>query len=119
VIKKRRPHNQPVPNSPFSIPNLSPPYLHDSSIAVGKDIETELGLPGTLLNGIRPDPANSLSALIDRNLRSRLIRLYEMDQDLRDVKVTGRGFWVDKEKGFSAEEQEALILYLLTLPPPS
>jgi hypothetical protein len=99
----------------------SPPYLHDSSIAVGKDPESELGLPGTLLNRVRPDPVNSLRALIDRNLRNRLIRLYEMDQDLRDVKVTGKGheFWVDKENGFSAEEQEALILYLLTLPPPS
>jgi hypothetical protein len=99
----------------------SAPYLHDSSIAVGKDPETELGLPGTLLQGIRPDPVNSLRALIDRNLRGRLIDLYEGDPDLKAVKVTGTGheYWVDEEGGFSAGEQEALILYLLTLPPPS
>jgi hypothetical protein len=99
----------------------SAPYLHDSSIAVGKDPETELGLPGTLLQGIRPDPVNSLRALIDRSLRGRLIDLYEGDPDLKAVKVTGTGheYWVDEEGGFSAGEQEALILYLLTLPPPS
>lgn len=98
----------------------SPPYLHDGSIAVGPDPERELGLPGTLLRGVRPDPANSLRALVDRSLRQRIVQVYERDRGLREMKVTGRGheFWVDEEAGFSRQEQEALILYLLTLPPP-
>jgi hypothetical protein len=98
----------------------SPPYLHDSSIAVGTDPAIELGLPGTLLRRIRPDPVNSLRALLDRDLRQRLIDLYAEDEQLRAVKVTGTGheFWVDAGSGFSSHEQQALILYLLTLPPP-
>jgi mono/diheme cytochrome c family protein len=98
----------------------SPPYLHDSSIAVGADLGEDLGLPGTLLRGVRPDPVNSLRALVDRGLRRQLLALYEEDAQLRAVKVTGTGHenWVDADSGFSSHEQQALILYLLTLPPP-
>ncbi|MBE0596789.1 MAG: cytochrome C oxidase Cbb3 [Desulfuromonadales bacterium] len=98
----------------------SPPYLHDSSIAVGPDAGTDLGLPGTFARGVLPDPANSLAALLDRQLRRRLIRLYEEDWELQAAKVTGTGheFWVDAQAGFSTREQQSLIHYLLTLPAP-
>ncbi len=58
----------------YKVPNLiglawSAPYLHDSGVAVGPDAQKDLGLPGTLEKGVSPDPANSLRALIDRQIR--------------------------------------------------
>jgi hypothetical protein len=36
----------------------------DGAVAVGLDVETQVGLPGTLLERVCPDPANSLRALV-------------------------------------------------------
>ncbi len=93
------------------------PYLHDGSIAVGPDSEEDIGIPGTLHTGIRPDPVNSLRALLDRDLRRQVIEATEDSEALRATKVTGTGHeqWVDAQAGFSEEEQEALIHYLLSL----
>jgi hypothetical protein len=93
------------------------PYLHDGSIAVGPDINEHIGIPGTLHAGIRPDPVNSLRALVDRNLRQRVIETTQNSEPLRLTKVTGTGHehWVDKESGFTRLEQEALIHYLLSI----
>ena len=95
----------------------TPPYLHDSSIAVGPDPEVDLGVPGTLLAGISPDPVNSLRALLDRGLRQRVIEVTQAHPDLVLAKVTGsgHGHWVDQEAGYTDEEQEALVSYLLSL----
>jgi hypothetical protein len=95
----------------------TPPYLHDSSIAVGPDPVLQLGLPGTLLQGIPPDPVNSLRALLDRNLRRRVVEtnLAHADSEMAKVVGTGHEHWVDEEAGFGPREQDALIRYLLLL----
>ena len=98
----------------------SAPYLHDGGVAVGKDVNTQLGLPGTVEQNILPDPANSLRALVDRDLRSRAVSANEASAALRRMNVQGVGheYWADRHSGFSDQEQEALILYLLTFEPP-
>jgi hypothetical protein len=95
----------------------TPPYLHDGSIAVGPDINEHIGIPGTLHAGIKPDPINSLRALVDRNLRQRVIEVTENSEPLQLTKVTGTGHehWVDEEAGYTELEQEALIHYLLSV----
>jgi hypothetical protein len=103
----------------YKVPSLlglywSAPYLHDGGVAVGPNLKTQLGIPGTLDKGILPDPVNSLFALVDKELREKVIKA---NQPRKDVHVTGEGheFWVDKSTGYSKNEQEALIKYLLTL----
>jgi hypothetical protein len=95
----------------------TPPYLHDGSIAVGPDLDKQIGIPGTLHVGIRPDPVNSLRALIDRNLRQRVIEATVDSKPLQLTKVTGTGHkhWVDEEAGYTELEQTALIHYLLSI----
>jgi hypothetical protein len=95
----------------------TPPYLHDSSIAVGADPQTDLGIPGTLARGRDVDPVNSLRALLDRQLRARVINANQADPAMRKAKVVGVGHehWVDREEGYSHEDQLALIDYLLSL----
>jgi hypothetical protein len=95
----------------------TPPYLHDGSIAVGPDIDTDIGITGTLHVNIRPDPINSLRALVDRDLRRRVIEETANAEPLRLTNVTGTGHehWVDQEAGYSRREQDALIRYLLSL----
>jgi hypothetical protein len=95
----------------------SAPYLHDSSIAVGVDAETELGIPGTLRRGRDVDPVNSLRALLDRGLRSRVIEANQSDAAMQKAKVLGIGHehWVDEQAGYSLEDQSALIDYLFSL----
>lgn len=97
----------------------SAPYLHDGGVAVGPDDRTQLGVAGTLLKGVPPDPVNSLRALVDRQLRERVLAANRQSPALRDAHVTGAGheFWVDGEAGFTRGEQDALIHYLLTLVP--
>ncbi|MDQ0256939.1 cytochrome c553 [Evansella vedderi] len=95
----------------------SAPYLHDGGVAVGPDIKKDLGIPGTLRKAIKPDPANSLMALVDRNLRQKVIEANKADPSLEKVHVTGEGheFWVDEEAGFTEEEKEALVEYLMSI----
>jgi hypothetical protein len=95
----------------------TPPYLHDSSIAVGPDPSIHLGVPGTLLSRIAPDPLNSLRAMVDRDLRRRVIAVNQANPDMVLAKVKGIGHehWVDAEAGYTAEEQDALLRYLLSL----
>ncbi|MBU8906930.1 electron transport protein [Desertibacillus haloalkaliphilus] len=93
------------------------PYLHDGGVAVGPNIKTDVGIPGTLNKGIEPDPRNSLRAMIDQSLRERVIAANKASSDLQDVHIKGVGhtYWVDETTGFSEEDQEALIDYLLSL----
>jgi len=95
----------------------TPPYLHDSGVAVGPDAARQLGVPGTLFANVRPDPVNSLRAMIDRDLRGRVIAANAASERAVWMKVTGTGHehWVDEAAGFSPEDQDALIHYLLNL----
>jgi hypothetical protein len=84
---------------------------------VGPDEQTQCGVPGTLLQGISPDPVNSLRALIDRELRQRVIAANAAAPSLQAMHVQGIGheFWVDAENGFTPSDQEALIQYVFSL----
>lgn len=94
----------------------SAPYLHDGGVAVGPEL-SQAGLSETLMKGIKPDPYNSLKAMIDRRLRQQVIDANRKDSRLRDTHVTGQGheFWVDDGTGFTKEQQDALVHYLLSL----
>lgn len=93
------------------------PYLHDGGVAVGLDVEKELGMAGTLMKGIMPDPRNSLTAMVDKELREKVIKANRASKALQDVHVDGSGHehWVDQSTGFTKEEQDALVEYLLSL----
>jgi hypothetical protein len=95
-------------------------YLHDGGVAVGDQPESQLGLPGTLGKGVPPDPRQSLRALLDRDLRARVVAANAADVDVRSMHVRGIGheFWVDTAAQFSLSEQSALLDYLLTLTAP-
>jgi len=99
----------------------SAPYLHDGGVAVGKDVQTDLGLPGTVEKNKMPDPANSMKALVDRELRSRVVAANAASAELRRMNVQGVGhsYWVDSHAGFTDQQQRALILYLLSYQPGS
>lgn len=53
---------------------------------------------------------------MDRDLRARVVAA---NAPLKRMNVEGVGhnYWVDARAGFSAEQQQALILYLLTYDP--
>lgn len=93
------------------------PYLHDGGVSVGLSATKDLGVAGTLLRGIAPDPRNSLRALLDRKLRQKVVEANEASGALRRTHVVGKGhhFWADEEAGFTRKEQDALIEYLLSL----
>lgn len=97
----------------------SAPYLHDGGVAVGPNENEHIGVPGTLLKGIKPDPKNSLKALVDKQLRQKVIDANRKSEQLQKINIEGIGheYWVDVNTGFTEEEQEALIQYLLSLTP--
>jgi hypothetical protein len=106
----------------YKVPSLiglywTAPYLHDGGVSVGDDIRQDLGISGTLLKGKNPDPYNSLKALVDKELRAKVIQANKSSPQLRQVHVEGGGheYWVDPTTGFTKEEQEALISYLLSI----
>jgi hypothetical protein len=112
-----------APAGGYAIPGLlglafSPPYLHDGGVAVGIDSERQLGLPGTLLAGVVPDARNSLRAMVDRDLRARVVAANHASAALRRANVEGVGhaFWVDTAAGFTAAAQSALLDWLLAQP---
>ena len=96
------------------------PYLHDGGVAVGANADREIGLPGTLYAGVLPHPAHSLRALLDRDLRRRVIEANANSPRARATNVSGHGHdhYVDAAAGFSREEQEALIAFLLAIDKP-
>jgi hypothetical protein len=65
------------------------------------------------------DPRSSLRALLDRELRGRVVAANRADRARWDLHVRGVGheFWVDPAAGFSPAEQQALIEHLLSLRP--
>ena len=106
----------------YKVPSLlglywSAPYLHDGGVAVGQKLNEEIGITATLYNGKKADPKNSLLALIDSELRQKVIQENAKNQKLKTAHVSGEGheYWVDHTTGFTKEEQKALIMYLLTV----
>ena len=124
------------PAGGYKVPSLiglyvTAPYLHDGGVAAGaqalkRDIQgngftvanpDQLGMAGTLLQGIQPDPGASLRVLVDRNLREQMIATNRANPDLQRSNVDGSGhnYWVDAESGFTIQDQTDLIEFLLSL----
>jgi hypothetical protein len=104
---------------------LTAPYLHDGGVAVRQGAlavapngsyqiadPTGLGLSGTLSQGILPDAASSLRALLDRNLRKQVVATNRANPALKISNLDGSGhnFYVD-----DAKDQQDLINFLLAL----
>lgn len=122
------------PAGGYKVPSLiglavTAPYLHDGGVAAGPEAlkqdkkryrvanVDQLGMAGTLLNGIQPDPRASLRVLLDRRLRRPMIAANRASPELRQSNVDGSGhnYWVDKGAAFSLQEQNDLIEFLLSL----
>ncbi|MBE9170218.1 hypothetical protein IQ238_22775 [Pleurocapsales cyanobacterium LEGE 06147] len=122
------------PAGGFKVPNLiglylTAPYLHDGGVAAGPDAlqlteegfeiinPDQLGMAGTLLKGIQPDPSNSLRVLVDRDLRQEIIAANRADESLQRVNIEGIGhnYWVDRQAGFTTQDQSDLIQFLLSI----
>lgn len=110
--------------------HLSAPYLHDGGVAVREGAlevsedgrftvqdETGLGLWGTLSQGISADPASSLRALVDSELRRKVVQANRSHPELVNANLDGSGhdFFVDRTTGFNPRQQTDLINFLLAL----
>jgi cytochrome c5 len=113
------------PDSPggYKVPALvglavSAPYLHDGGVAVGADRDRK-GVAATLLQGIAPDPRESLRALVDRKIRADVVAANRASPRLQRMHVegTGHAFWVDGGADFTGDDQEALLAFLLAFRP--
>jgi cytochrome c551/c552 len=91
------------------------PYLHDGGVAVGPNGKTDIGVSATLLKGIPADPKNSLKALVDKKLREKVVKANKASKQLQQNHTVGSGhnYWVDETTGFTKEDQEALVQYLM------
>ncbi|MCK6457812.1 MAG: hypothetical protein L6Q92_14940 [Phycisphaerae bacterium] len=109
---------------------LKAPYLHDGGVAVGPDalqINPDgsfqivnldaVGVAGTLRRNGPVSAANSLRALLDRDLREAVVTLNGFDPNLTSLGIEGKGheFWVDPGAGFTYQQQSDLIRFLLAL----
>ncbi|MCC5602680.1 hypothetical protein [Nostoc favosum] len=108
---------------------LSAPYLHDGGAAVRAGSlkvdsnaiavvdKSGLGLSGTLSLGIPADPASSLRALVDRDLRALVVKANKANPSLvrSNLDGTGHYFYVDRQAGFNSNQQTDLINFLLAL----
>ena len=118
----------------YKVPSLiglavTAPYLHDGGVAAGKEAlqgdkngyqvvnPEQLGMVGTSLNNIAPDPNASLRVLVDRNLRRQVVLANRANSDLQKSNADGSGhnYWVDKQAGFTIGDQNDLIEFLLSL----
>lgn len=109
------------PAGGYKVPNLiglylTAPYLHDGGAAAGTEAE-QLGMAGTLMQNILPDPAASLRVLVDRNLREKAVAANRANADLQAANVDGSGheYWVDEQAGYTEGQQNDLIQFLLSL----
>jgi len=115
----------------YKVPSLvglavTAPYLHDGGVAAPAAAvdragrtrdDVPVGLPATLLQGLRADPRASLHALVDRGLRARVVEANRAEPRLRRANVDGSGhaFWADAEAGVDDAARVALIEFLLSL----
>jgi len=126
-----------LPNGGYKTTTLrglyfSAPYLHDGGVAVREGSlaffrdgrfqvvdPSGLGLTGTLSQGLSADPANSLRALLDRELREKVVGANKFNPALSpersNLDGTGHEFYVDNQAGFSPQQQTDLINFLLAL----
>lgn len=121
------------PAGGYKVPSLiglavTAPYLHDGGVAATAEAlqkqenrfvvadSEQLGMTGTLLQGILPDPEASLRVLLDRQLRTEAIAINRNNPDLQQANVDGSGhnYWVDAEN-YTLQEQTDLIQFLLSL----
>lgn len=122
-------------NGGFKVQHLiglytSAPYLHDGGVAATKTAlqpdadgsfsianPDEMGMAGTLMQNRNPDPEASLRVLIDRDLRQVAVTANRKNPDLQATHVDGSGheYWVDRQAGYSADDQTALIQFLLSI----
>lgn len=123
------------PAGGYKVPSLiglaiTAPYLHDGGVAAGSEAlerqadgsytianPDQIGLPGTSMRWIAPDPAASLRLLVDRQLRQPAVEANRANGDLQRSHIDGSGhnYWVDREAGYSPQEQNDLIEFLLSL----
>lgn len=109
----------------YKIPGLvglwwSAPYLHDGGVAVAPG-ESIVGVGNIRARDLPVDPRASLRALLDRELRARVIAANHADAARWALHTRGVGheFWVDPGAGFTPAEQGALVEYLLSLRVPA
>ncbi len=119
----------------YKVPSLvglhvTAPYLHDGGVAASAtalELGTndqyqilqpdQMGLAGTAMQMVVPDPAASLRVLLDRDLRIVAVAANRANPDLQATHVDGSGheYWVDDEAGFTAQQQTDLIEFLLSI----
>lgn len=123
------------PSGGYKVPSLiglavTAPYLHDGGVSASAEALRQdengrfqvvnadhLGMAGTLIQTILPDPAASLRVLLDRHLRAPTIAANQANADLQRANIDGSGhlYWVDEAAGFTPQEQTAVIEFLLSL----
>lgn len=123
------------PTGGYKVPSLvglavSAPYLHDGGVAASATAiapqsdgtytvvkPDEMGLSGTWMQRIAPDPEASLRVLVDRNLRAIAVDANRANPDLQITNSDGSGhaYWVDQTAGFSPQDQTDLIQFLLSI----
>lgn len=118
----------------YKVPNLiglylTAPYLHDGGVAASAEAIKEsddrytvthpdrMGMAGTLMQQVLPDPAASLRVLVDRDLRQVAVNANRANPDLQIDHIDGSGheYWVDPKAGFTTQDQTDLIQFLLSL----
>ncbi|MDP8964990.1 MAG: hypothetical protein M3O33_13625 [Cyanobacteriota bacterium] len=122
------------PAGGYKVPSLiglhvTAPYLHDGGVAASSEAlkrddkgftvanPDQLGMAGTLLKNIQPDPSASLRVLLDRKLRKPTVAANRANPDLQRSNVDGSGhaYWVDTKAGYAVQDQTDLIQFLLSL----
>ncbi|YAF99376.1 MAG: hypothetical protein AB3A66_29500 (plasmid) [Nodularia sp. CChRGM 3473] len=126
-----------LPNGGYKTTTLrglyfSAPYLHDGGVAVREGSlkvfpngrfevvdPSGLGLTGTLSRGLPADPSSSLRALLDHELREKVVAANKLNPALSpqrsNLDGTGHKFYVDEQTGFNPRQQTDLINFLLAL----
>ena len=118
----------------YKVPSLiglhvTAPYLHDGGVAAASEAlqqgkkrfevasSDRIGMAGTLMQGIQPDPRASLRVLLDRSLRREAIAANRKNSSLQKSNVDGSGhrYWIDRGAGFTIQDQNDAIEFLLSL----
>jgi hypothetical protein len=109
---------------------LSAPYLHDGGAAASAEAlepdadgryqvvdPNQMGMAGTSMRQIQPDPAASLRVLVDRDLRAVAVDANRASAALQTDHIDGSGheYWVDRQAGFTPQQQSDLIQFLLSI----
>ncbi|WP_088892249.1 hypothetical protein [Leptolyngbya ohadii] len=109
---------------------LSAPYLHDGGVAATQEaiapdedgwyqvVQPDgMGLAGTWVQQIEPDPEASLRVLVDRNLREAAVQANQDNDNLQNIHSDGSGhnYWVDRKAGFAPEDQTAIVQFLMAI----